>query len=186
MATGGSKSEPRKGREGKAASPGLLDLMRERIAATRWAADLLDALAQGGGLSGEARSLARYLSVDLPIHISQGQGGLAQVLEERCKPADKIALALEELHSGQTVIGTAAVKVSKALVAQHSRLDKPGPTPALRKNAKGLASTLRRMAALESGIILPLAEARLTEEDFADLLAQFERGPAEDPPEGAA
>ena len=43
------------------------------------------------------------------------------------------------------------------------------PTKTLQRQARELLTVLRRLSAIESGIILPLARVRLTDEDLGEL-----------------
>ncbi|TNE37868.1 MAG: hypothetical protein EP345_18455 [Sphingomonadales bacterium] len=133
-----------------------------------------------GFVAGEAPAdkviaACQYLSVEYPLHLFDVTDDLAPLLQDRCKPSDNIAPVLEELVETQKTVRVLAAKTVKVLVAQLEQRSDGGPTRSAQRQARELLVVLRRLSAIESGIILPLAGVRLSAVDLADLSCRLKR-----------
>jgi len=127
-----------------------------------------------GFVAGEAPAdkviaACQYLSVEYPLHLFDVTDDLAPLLQDRCKPSDNIGPVLDELGEVQKVVRPLAAKTVKALLGYLEHMSEDEPTKVLQRQARELLTVLRRLSAIESGIILPLARVRLTDEDLGEL-----------------
>jgi hemerythrin-like domain-containing protein len=115
-----------------------------------------------------ATEILRYLREDLADHVRDEEGDLFPVLRQRCLEEDDIELVLGQLnaeHKDEDRLASGLV----AGLDDAMRDETPIMDSRLRERLFQYARALRRHLALENGIVLPLARARLTPEDLARL-----------------
>lgn len=152
-----------------------LDFLRGDTFRQRRVCQTIDHFMTGEAPANEIIAACEYLSVDYPLHQFDVADDLVPLLRDRCKPSDNIMPVLEELAEAQKTVRSLAVKTVKALVGQLERRSEGGPSKALQRQTGELLTGLRRLSAIESGIILPLARVRLSEVDLADLSRRLKR-----------
>jgi len=123
----------------------------------------------GDAPANEIIAACEYLSVVYPLHLFDLVDDLLPLLRDRCKPSDNILPVLEELAEAQKTVRALAAKTVKALVDHLERQSEGGPSKALQRQTGELLTGLRRLSAIESGIVLPLARARLSDNDLHEL-----------------
>lgn len=136
---------------------------------------LMEDLAGAAGFDhGVARAILRYLGQDFLRHVRDEENDLFPMLRKRCLPEDEIENVLGRLHAEHKDEYRLAGSVDSDLTALLEQ-DEPSFDAAMRERLFQYARSLRRHLALENSIILPLARARLTPEDLAELSAAMRR-----------
>jgi len=146
-----------------------LEFLRSETYRQRQAGAALERLAEGVSRADEILSVCEFLSVDLPLHLLDAKADLAVLLREACKPRDNIESVVEELSALQKTLSAQGKRTTSALLKHLERGPSKGPTQGARRLAKEMASTLRRLSALENGILIPLARVRLKEDELSEL-----------------
>lgn len=146
-----------------------LEFLRASTYRQRQVCLTIERFAAGEAQSGEIIAASEYLSVEYPLHLFDMAEDLLALLSARCKPTDNIAPIVEELAETQKTVRVLAAKTVKVLVAQLQQLDVSAPTRSAQRLARELLVVLRRLSAIESGIILPLARVRLSDDDLTGL-----------------
>jgi hemerythrin-like domain-containing protein len=117
-----------------------------------------------------AHSILRYLGQDFSRHMRDEENDLFPLLRSRCLPEDEIETMLGRLHAEHKDEHRLAGDLAAQLKELLDR-DAPAIDATLRERLFQYARSLRRHLALENSIILPLARARLTSKDLAELSA---------------
>ena len=124
----------------------------------------LDRLAQTTTIEGPAISgVIEYLEHELPLLLADEDDDLMPRILSRAEPEDelpKLAKRLEKEHSKIADHLKAVTSGLAGLALATSKSDK------LRTSMCDLADAARRHLILENAVLLPLAKARLTEEDL--------------------
>lgn len=126
----------------------------------------------------EASSLLRFLDHELGPLIQDEDEDLRQLLLMRCPPEDEIAPTLDRLHAEHEALVDRVPALRAALRA--IRDERRGATGAEAEALAAFADGLRRHLVAENALVLPLARARLTEDDIAQLRSGMIRRRIED------
>lgn len=146
-----------------------LEFLRSETYRLRQAAEALERVADGESRADEILSACEFLSVELPLHLLDVKSDLHALLSKNCKPVDNIEPVVAELISVQGAIRTKGPKTVSALLRQIERGPAKRTTPATRRLASELATSLSRLLAIESGILIPLARVRLGSDELVEL-----------------
>lgn len=130
---------------------------------------ILERFLNGEATTEDILTACEFLAVELPLHLMDVSDDLAAMLAERCRPSDNIGSLLEELSVAQKEVKQQSLKMHHALLRHIERHLARRPTKSTLASAKSLLIALRRLSALESGIVFPLARVRLDEEALAEL-----------------
>jgi hemerythrin-like domain-containing protein len=135
---------------------------------------LIEELARAPRLdAGKVEAVIAYLGHDMVLHIIDEEEDLFPLLRRRCLPEDDIDAILgilsgehaDEQHlAGDIRDALAGLIASGTPVPEH---------PEVQEKMLRFAKRGRRHLVLEDNIILPIARARLTERDQADLARQL-------------
>lgn len=108
-----------------------------------------------------------YLNVEFAIHLADEDDDLFPLMRERCKPEDEIEKLLKRLEKDHRKADEQAPLVRDIVlrcIGGSTRFS------ALEHEAlKAFSAHLRRHLIFENAILLPLAQARLSEDDLAQL-----------------
>ncbi len=146
-----------------------LEFLRATTYRQRQVCLTLEAVTRGDASKTDIIEACQFLAVELVLHHFDETEDVVPLLRERCKSEDNIEPVLADLDVDQGLVRSLGLKVSRALMAQMSRSRKSKPTKALRAHAGDLLVALRRLSAIENGIILPMARARFTVADLDEL-----------------
>ena len=146
-----------------------LEYLRSETYRMREVCAALERVVNEAGRADEIVSACEILSVDLPLHLLDVNGDLAPLLENTCKPSDNVGPVIEELDQAERVVRAKNARAVSALLKHLERGPTRSPTPATRRLVIEIVSSLRRLSALESGILIPLARVRLDEARLSDL-----------------
>ena len=118
--------------------------------------------------SGQLESIHHYLTVELAHHIDDEEIGLFPVLRQRCQDSQILDNILFQLTCEHDLDQS---MVDPILSGIEAIMNKKGLPDARRfANAvRGFVETQRRHLAWENKVVLPLAEAQLTQEDVQSL-----------------
>ena len=110
-----------------------------------------------------------FLEKDMVAHVLDEEEDLFPLLRRRCEPEDAIELVLGDLSAEHTAEERIALDIrvglAQALEVNCAIIEGSG----LKERMLAFANAETRHLALENGIVLPLAWARLTEDDLRDL-----------------
>ena len=108
-----------------------------------------------------------HIRDDLGPHIDDEEQDLFPLLRRRCDPEDEIDLILGRLDREHAEDKSAVA----TLVDDLTRLSVPGTAvdAAMAARLRAFARSFQRHLAIENGAVLPLARARLTSADLANL-----------------
>ena len=110
-----------------------------------------------------------YLRNDWPLHLADESEDLFPLLLRRCKPADEVKPLVAQLdaeHGTQVRLGR---RVISGLAARVASRRPGGAPPGLRSLLTRFAQRERRHLAVETGILIPIARARLRAADRSRL-----------------
>jgi len=115
-----------------------------------------------------ASRLLEFFSNDLARHMEHEEIGLFPLLKQRCNPTDDLEMIINQLsyeHGlDRDLVDFLLADLEKIAHGHHNAI------PArFNINAKAFIETQRRHIEWENRIVLPLAKARLTEEDIETL-----------------
>lgn len=146
-----------------------LEALREAHFLERQVCNAMEALADTR-LARPALALEVLTSLcrDLPLHHADEEEDLFPLLRERAREEDEIAPLLDRLSTEHRAHGTGRAPLLAALVCM---ADGALPAPEDRVALRALAQAKRRHLTIENAIILPLAQARLTDADRKQLMA---------------
>lgn len=130
---------------------------------------VLERFETGHASAKEIIGACEYLSVEYPLHLFDVSDDLAPLLLDRCKPSDNIAPVLEELDEAQQTVRVLASRTVRSLITHLEHMSEGSRTKTLRRQSRELLAGLRRLSAIESGIVFPLARVRLGKEDLEEL-----------------
>lgn len=141
------------------------DHLRQRAAFS-----LIEQLATADTLdrSAAAQVLA-FLEKDMVAHVLDEEDDLFPLLRQRCEPEDDIEIVLGDLSAEHTAEERAAMDVRAGLARALAANCAVGEISGLAERMVAFANAENRHLALENGIILPLALARLTDDDLSGL-----------------
>lgn len=119
-------------------------------------------------IADQARVLLGFLGEELPLHIADEEEDLFRLLEQRCRPEDRLHAVLGQLSHEHELDEdlTQFLVADLERLAQGFRLSNP---VRLLNNVRAFTATQRRHLAWENATVLPLAEKRLSAEDLAQL-----------------
>ncbi|MEQ9517892.1 MAG: hemerythrin domain-containing protein [Parvibaculum sp.] len=112
----------------------------------------------------DVEHVLRFLESEYADHMRDETQELFPLLLERCEPEDDIQHVVERLnvdYAGAGKLGSKVVRVLKDCLTRTCELN-----PADRKLLMAFVGHARRHLIVENAIVLPLARARLTEEDL--------------------
>ena len=146
-----------------------LDFLRSITYQQREVSLILEAVVDGKAMPEAVIDACQFLSVELFLHLHDESEDVVPMLRARCKPDDNIEPVIQDLSQEHSAIKLLSLKVSKTLMSQVAK--KPGRKAGkiLREQAKELIEGLRRLSAIENGIILPIARARFSNTDLEEL-----------------
>jgi len=165
--------EPLHGRDASIEEP--LDFLRGNTYRQRQVGVVLESFTEGEAPADEIIAACEFLSIELPLHMFDVSDDVVPLLISRCKQSDNITPVVEEIAELQRFAKSNATKCINALMTQIERMSGKKPTEAVKRRVLELLTTLRRLSAIENGIILPLARVRLTDEDIAELSKQMQK-----------
>ena len=110
-----------------------------------------------------------FLGTDMVAHVLDEEDDLFPLLRRRCEPEDDIEHVLGDLSAEHAADERIALEVRAGLAEALEAGCAAGDIEYLRKRMLAFAYAESRHLALENGIILPLARARLTKDDLRDL-----------------
>lgn len=122
-----------------------------------------------------AAHVLEFLGKDMVAHVLDEEHALFPLLRCRCEPEDDIEHVLGDLSAEHAVEERIAVDILIGLAEALEADCAVGDIEGLRKRMLAFAHAESRHLALENGIILPLARARLSEGDLRDLSARMIR-----------
>jgi hemerythrin-like domain-containing protein len=125
-----------------------------------------------------AVAILRYLKNDLVRHLMDEELDLFPLMRQRCLHEDEIDRILDRLNAEHKDEHRLAGELEAALETHLESTDRD-LTPEVRACLFQYARSLRRHVALENSIILPLARARLTQDDLVTLSAAMVRRQAD-------
>ncbi len=115
---------------------------------------------------------ARILKCELPVHHMIEEDCLFPILKRRVRPEDKLDAVLVQLadeHGADNAYASELIEVLEAM-AKGKMPENPGMVGYM---LRSFFQSYRRHMGIEDRLLLPLARARLTEEDLRDLLASI-------------
>jgi hemerythrin-like domain-containing protein len=135
------------------------------------ALEQLAALSEFAGVS--MRSVERFLSHDLVLHVKDEEEDFFPLLRQRCEPEDDIDAVLDQLseehRADERYARAAQVALSVSLANGVAISQTRGGADALLR----LAAQERRHLALENAVVMPIARIRLAERDLQHLSSRF-------------
>ncbi len=146
-----------------------LDFLRATTYKQREVCQVLSNIAEGEVVANEVIDACQFLTVELILHLSDEAEDMVPMLRERCKPHDNIEPILEDVSKEHGLIRSLGLKLSRGLMAQVASNPNRKPSKPLRTQAADLLKELRRLSAIENGILLPMARVRLTSSDLEAL-----------------
>lgn len=133
----------------------------------------------------DVAALLMHIEIEMPMHTLDEDEDLFPLLRRRAAPEDRMDRLLARLDAEHDSIKALAAEVRDIL-----RGVLAGDMPGDRTPLHGFTSAYRRHMILENAVLLPLARARLTQADLADLRSRMaarrgldlalETGPRED------
>lgn len=112
----------------------------------------------------ELEQVLTFLEAQLPQHLADEEIDLFPLMLKRCDPEDEIDKVIDKLQSDHSH----AIADAPAIIAIIQGFDEKLPKPS-RSDCQQMADFAhhaRRHLILENAVILPIARARLTEEDL--------------------
>jgi len=170
----------------KAAVGGLenpLDIIHEDHMREREVCALIDRLVSAASLQdADVHQIVAFLEEQLPQHLADEEIDLFPMMLNRCEPEDEIEKVIEKLqfdHGHALADAPAVVAMIRAIAASSSdRFDHDC------QQISAFAHHARRHLILENAVILPIARARLTEDDLRTMKRHMlERRGITPPPE---
>jgi len=146
-----------------------LEFLRATTYRQRKVCQVLEDVTDGGASAEDIIEACQFLSVELFLHLFDESEDVVPLLRERCKKDDNIEVVLADILKEHALIKSLGLKVSKALMSQVAKDPSRKITRTLRTQATDLLEGLRRLSAIENGIILPIARARFGEADLEAL-----------------
>lgn len=117
-----------------------------------------------------ARAIARFLSVDVPLHHADEAEDVFPALQQRCLAADALDTTLSGLldeHSALEGVFARVVTILAAPAEDGLVTISEGDAAFLRE----FASIQHHYIAVENAIVLPIAKVRLRRQDLSDISA---------------
>ena len=148
---------------GKLVNP--LDFIAEDHMREREVCAVIDRIVASAPVEGaELEQVLEFLEIQLPQHLADEEIDLFPLMLERCEPEDEIDKVIDKLQSDHGH----AIADGPAIVAIIQGFDKERPNPSQSdcQQMARFADHARRHLILENAVILPIARARLTEEDL--------------------
>ncbi len=152
-----------------------IDFLAHEHKRQEWLCDVLETIADGlpGTLEcALAAKAVEALRVDVPLHHEDEEECLFPLLARRAAPEDNIEAVIRQLsreHLADDTYSTDLIDLLDAMAAGHMPLNPEMAGYMIR----GFFESYRRHIAFENIVILPLARARLKQEDMAELLARI-------------
>lgn len=145
-----------------------LDFIAEDHMREREVCALIGKLVSGEAVSRQERKqMLEFLNVAMPQHLADEEVDLFPLMLERCAPEDEIGKVIDKLLSDHryAIADTPAIADIIAAEAKTSH----GFSQCDADKLSGFADKARRHLILENAIILPIAKARLTPADLAQM-----------------
>lgn len=143
-----------------------LDFIAEDHMREREVCALIDRLVSAASIEqADFQQILTFLEEQLPLHLADEEIDLFPMMRKRCEPEDEIEAVITKLHSDHDhalADAPTIVAILKDMVPTSPRL-----TDAACQQMTEFAHQSRRHLILENAIILPIARARLTNEDLA-------------------
>jgi|TARA_R110000850_G_scaffold22172_10_gene64697 hemerythrin-like domain-containing protein len=142
-----------------------LDFIVEDHSREREVCALIDRLVSAASLKdAEIHQILAFLEDQLPQHLADEEIDLFPMMLERCDPEDEIEKVIAKLHADHGH----ALADTPAIIAIIQALDAPDPKLSAVESQQmaEFAYHARRHLTLENAVILPIARARLTDEDL--------------------
>ena len=117
----------------------------------------------------EIRALRRFLKEDFVLHIEDEEEDLFPLLKRRGKPQDKIQITLDHLSAEHDSDLLDVEEISAVLRRIETDEPNSGLTPSELTLFKRFADNERHHLTIENAILLPLARARLTDDDLRSM-----------------
>lgn len=118
-----------------------------------------------------AKATLDYLRGAYVDHHADEEASLYPALRRRCLPEDEIEVILEKLEIDHIKGVASFAAVSRIL--DGLSMEKTTLTLKEKRTLEDFAATERRHVIVENAIVVPLARARLTEDDYEEILAQM-------------
>ena len=145
------------------------DHVRQRVLC-----NLLEELADAASLDvGKAEDVLAYIRVDMPVHIRDEEDDLFPLMRRRCPPEDEIDALLTKLGAEHAADDRFARRIVDGLAILAATGTPVRSMPGLRHRMLAFARSQRRHLMVENAILLPIARARLTRRDLADLAGRM-------------
>lgn len=136
--------------------------------------DLIEQLARSAVLDRDLTAeVLRFLENDMVAHVTDEEVGLFPLLRRRCEPEDEIEQVLENLSAEHAAEERVAVEIRAGLAEALETDCRIADIIGLEERMLGFAAAEQRHLALEYAIVLPIARARLSEDDLRDLGARM-------------
>lgn len=151
-----------------------LDFLIADHARQRTAFALIEELARARALDRTlAAEVLRFLECDMVAHVDDEEADLFPLLRLRCEPEDQIERVLEDLSTEHAAEERIAVEIRAGLARALERDCRIAEIVGLDERMLAFAAAEQRHLALEHAIVLPIARARLSEDDLRDLGARM-------------
>lgn len=135
---------------------------------TRQICTLVDATAMDEGPDqANLERILTYLNTEFSIHLDDEDDDLFPLMRERCEPEDEIEKLVKKLEQDHLRAREQAPHVRD--IVQRCIGGSTAMSSDERTVLKAFSALLRRHLIFENAIILPLAQARLSDDDFAQL-----------------
>lgn len=115
----------------------------------------------------DAHDVVAFLRTELPLHLEDEEEDFFPLLRARCEPEDEIEKVILRLRSDHEH----AADDTPEVIAILEDMPSSGLSQLERQQLAAYASHARRHLTAENAIILPIARARLTDNDLADMRA---------------
>ena len=145
-----------------------LDFIAEDHMREREVCALIDKLVSAASLQeADINQMLAFLEDQLPQHLADEEIDLFPMMLERCDPEDEIEKVIEKLHSdhGHALADAPAIVALIQSTAVEFSQFSDGDC----QQMAAFAHHARRHLILENAVILPIARARLTEDDLSTM-----------------
>ena len=136
--------------------------------------NLLEELADAASLDvGKAEDVLAYIRAEMPVHIRDEEDDLFPLMRRRCAPEDEIDALLAKLGAEHVADDRFARQIVEGLTILAATGAPVRSMPDLRHKMLAFARSQRRHLMVENSILLPIARARLTRRDLANLAGRM-------------
>lgn len=160
-----------------------LDFIAEDNMREREVCAVIDRIVASASLKhAELDQVLTFLEAQLPQHVADEEIDLFPIMLKRCEPEEEIEKLIQRLHSDHghaTADAPSIIAIIQSLGKGQTR-----PSQSDCQQMADFAQHARRHLVLENAIVLPIARARLTEEDLNTMKRHMlERRGLQPPPE---